>query len=107
MGEIHKRKNIKGSLEFPFLTEKVKFEVGTYSEGEIVEWDSVGLVVKKCTDPTKIFGVVTDDITIDVSTTQGTVYVTGVFNLNGIVKSDSVAVAALKENGRKLSLFFK
>lgn len=107
MSEIHKRKNIKGSLEFPFLTEKVKFEAGTYSEGEIVEWDSANSTVKKCTDPTKIFGVVTDDITIDVSTTHGTVYITGVFNLKGIIKDDSVTVAALKENGRKLSLYFR
>ena len=107
MSEIHKRKNIKGSLEFPFLTEKVKFEAGTYSEGEIVEWDSAASTVKKCTDPTKMFGVVTDDITIDTTTTQGTVYITGVFNLNGITKDDSVTVAALKENGRKLSLYFR
>ena len=107
MSEIHKRKNIKSSLEFPFLTEKVKFEAGTYSEGEIVEWDSVASTVKKCTDPTKMFGVVTDDITIDATTTQGTVYITGVFNLNGITKDDSVTVAALKENGRKLSLYFR
>ncbi len=107
MSEIHKRKNIKGGLAFPFLTEKVKFETGAYLEGEIVEWDSTTSTVKKCTDPTKMFGVVTDDLTIDASTTQGTVYITGVFNLNGIIKNDSITVEALKENGRKISLFFR
>ena len=107
MSEIHKRKNIKGSLEFPFLVEKMKFEVGLYEEGAIVEYDPDTKKLKPCTDPENLYGVVTDEVTITTQNTEAPVYITGIFNYKALTNPASIAKELLNINGRKLSLFFR
>lgn len=102
-----KTNNLKYGHEIPFLTERVKFEAGTYKQGEIVEYVSSDKKVKKITTADKIYGIVCDDVVIDEKTTHSEIYLQGIFNKKEISAAAISDLDTVKEHARKLNIFFK
>lgn len=103
----HGSKNLFYSLELYPITEKITLATGTYSEGDLVEYDSVNNNFIKCTTAANIYGVITDSIIINADNTKGLVYKTGIFNKNAINLESGVAFEDLKTPARQLQIYFK
>ena len=93
-----------GGAQFPLSQMKISFEVGSYKRGELVEIDEVTNNIKKCTDVTKMYGIVVSDTEIEVKGVAE-IYVTGVFNFNGM-EIGVLDKEKIKIIGRKIGMFF-
>lgn len=100
---VHKALNLKAGYQVGFLTEKIKMKAGTYSQGELIEFDTVTGKGGACTTATKFYGVATDNVTLEEGA-EMTVYITGVFNSRAIVKT--IELKEIKELARKLNIYF-
>lgn len=104
--EKHKRDNLIHDYDVKPIVEKFEFTEGTYKRGQLLEKHTDGKL-QACTSADKLFAICTDDIVINSTTTKATAYLTGCFNKNAIVDSNSLQIKDLNENGRKYQIYFR
>lgn len=106
MGEKHQPSNLKGGLEIPFLTKKIKMAAGTYEEGEIIEYDYSSKKGNKCTTVEKVFGICPENVTLE-DNEYLVVYISGIFNQKSLKKEGSVEWEDIEKNARPLNILFR
>ena len=104
--EKHMRDNLFHDYEITPIVETWEFTAGTYKRGQLLEKHTDGKL-QACSAAENLFAICTDDIVIDSEVTKTTAYMTGCFNKNAIVDTNSLAIKDLKENGRKYQIYFK
>ena len=106
MIEKHKMDNLFHDYDVKPIIETFEFTAGTYKRGQLLEKHTDGKL-QACSTADKLFAICTDDVVIDTATTKSTAYLTGCFNKNAIVDSNSLAIKDLIENGRKYQIYFR
>lgn len=104
--EKHSKDNLFHDYDVKPVIEKFEFTTGEYKRGQLLEKHTDGKL-QACSAAEKLFAICTDDIVINSDTTKGTAYMTGCFNKNAIVDTNSLDLKALQEAGRKYQIYFR
>lgn len=98
--------NLKAGGVVPYLVEPMGFTVGTYTRGMILQLDPATLKLSKCTDETKFFGVLSEDIVV-TGTETAMVYVSGMFYKNGVIKEEATDIEKIRIHGIPKNIYMR
>ncbi len=104
--EIITPENLKAGGVVPYLVEPMGFVVGTYKRGMLLELDPTTLKLSKCTDETKFFGVLSEDIVV-TATETAMVYVSGMFYKTGVIKEDATDIEKIRIHGISKNIYMR
>lgn len=97
---------IYGINEFPRVTDRVAVAVGSYKEGEVLEYDKTTSKYIKLATADNASAIVLEDIEVKVAE-KALVYLTGVFNEKSLICKQGIATVEIKESLRAKSIFLK
>ena len=97
---------IYGIDEFPRVTDRVAVAVGSYKEGEVLEYDKAISKYIKLTTGDNAAVIVLEDAEVK-STEKILVYFTGVFNEKALILKSGITAAGIKEALKTKSIFLK
>ncbi len=97
---------IYGINEFPRVTDRVAVAVGSYKEGEVLEYDKTTSKYIKLATADNAAVIVLEDVEVK-ATEKILVYFTGVFNEKALILKSGITVAGIKEALKAKSIFLK
>jgi len=104
--ETIKPENLKAGGVVPYLVEPMGFVAGTYTRGMLLELDPTTLKLSKCTDETKFFGVLSEDVIVKTTETA-MVYVSGMFYKTGVIKEDAIDIEKIRIHGISKNIYMR
>jgi len=98
--------NLKAGGVVPYLVEPMGFVAGTYERGMLLELDPTTLKLSKCTDETKFFGVLSEDVVVTGAETA-MVYVSGMFYKTGVIKEEAIDIEKIRIHGISKNIYMR
>ncbi|MCS5421258.1 MULTISPECIES: hypothetical protein [Psychrilyobacter] len=98
--------NLKAGGVVPYLVEPMGFTAGIYTRGMLLELDPATLKLSKCTDETKFFGVLSEDVVV-TGTETAMVYVSGMFYKTGVIKEDATDIEKIRIHGIPKNIYMR
>lgn len=111
--ETRTPENLLAGGVVPYLRESMRFKEGVYKRGMLLELDSTTLNLSKCTDISKFYGVLSEDLTVleaepKNESERAMVYVSGMFYKTGVITEETIDVdTELIVVARKLNIYFR